>query len=120
MSQAMKILLVEDHADCADLIALQLRREGYAVRIAGGVGQATQLAADEPFDVLLCDLGLPDGSGLDLIRQLKSLYRIKSVALTGSGMDEDVANCRQAGFDAHLTKPCEPEKLHAVLASLTR
>jgi hypothetical protein len=117
----MKILLVEDHADSADVLAMLLRNHGYAVKIAGGVGEAMRIAseaADDRFDVLLCDLGLPDGSGLDLMRHLKSLYPIKGVAVTGSAMDEDVVECRQAGFEAHMAKPLAPEKLRSVLESL--
>jgi len=116
----MNILLVEDHADSADVLAMLLRAEGHAVKIAGGVMAATQLAAEQPFDLLLCDLGLPDGSGLDLMRQLKSRYRIKGIALTGSAMDEDVAACREAGFDAHVSKPCAPAKLNFALEGLAR
>jgi hypothetical protein len=116
----MNILLVEDHADSADVLAKLLRSEGHAVKIAGGVGAATKFAADESFDVLLCDLGLPDGSGLDLMRHLRSVYAIKGIALTGSGMDEDLAKCRDAGFDAHMTKPCSLAKLNSVLEPLAR
>jgi hypothetical protein len=116
----MNILLVEDHADSADVLAMLLRAEGHGVKIASGVGAATKFAADEPFDVLLCDLGLPDGSGLDLMRHLRSVYAIKGIAMTGSGMNEDVASCRDAGFDAHMTKPCSLDKLNSVLEALAR
>ena len=116
----MNILLVEDHGDSANVLAMLLRTEGHAVKIAGGVVAATQLAAEQPFDLLLCDLGLPDGSGPDLMRQLNSLYRIKGIALTGSAMDEDVVGFREAGFDAYVTKPCAPAKLISILAALAR
>ena len=116
----MNILLVEDHADSANVLAMLLRAEGHAVKIANCVVAATRLAAEQPFDLLLCDLGLPDGSGLDLMRQLKSRYRIKGIALTGSAMDEDVAACREAGFDAHVSKPCAPAKLNFALEGLAR
>jgi CheY-like chemotaxis protein len=120
MTQPMNILLVQDHTDSAGVLAMLLRTEGHAVKIAGGVVAATQLAAQQPFDLLLCDLGLPDGSGLDLMRQLKSLYRMTGIALTSSAMDEDLAKRRDAGFHAHMSKPCAPEKLQSVLEALAR
>lgn len=120
MSQPMRILLVEDQADSARALAMLLRMDGHTVRVAGDLRSARAFAGNESFDVLLCDLGLPDGSGLDLMRQLKSLYKIKGIALTGATMYEDAASCRAAGFDAHLTKPFAPESLNSILEELAR
>ena len=63
--------------------------------------------------MLVSDIGLPDGTGLDLIRQVRGQHglTVPAVALTGFGMEEDLARCREAGFDAHLTKPVNLVKL---------
>ena len=66
-------------------------------------------------DIVLSDIGLPDGTGLDLVRQLKAERDIPAIALTGFGMDEDIAKCREAGFNAHLTKPVNFQRLEMVL-----
>src|SRR5687767_7354218 len=93
---AVNILLVEDNADAATMLARLLEMQGHAVKVAGGVRAAIKLAAVEPFDVLLCDLGLPDGSGADLMRELKTLYGMKGIALSGDDMEEDIQGSEQA------------------------
>jgi PAS domain S-box-containing protein len=114
-AHAGRILLVEDHLDTARAMNRVLQRLGYEVKMAHTVKEALALAEGEQFDLLLSDLGLPDGTGLDLVRQVQSRRRIPAVALTGFGMEEDVARSREAGFSAHLTKPVNFQKLQATI-----
>lgn len=118
-STARKVLLVEDHADTATVITLLLKKFGHTVTSAGSV--AAGLAAFEAgaFDVVLSDLGLPDGTGIDFVTKLRQRAAVPAVALTGYGMEEDVRRCLDAGFDAHLTKPVNFAELNAVIQRLT-
>jgi CheY-like chemotaxis protein len=76
----------------------------------------------EPFDVLVSDIGLPDGTGVDLIRQIRQKYgnRPPALALTGYGMEDDIARCKAAGFTDHLTKPVNLQKLEAAIQHVAR
>jgi DNA-binding response OmpR family regulator len=85
---------------------------------AEDVRGALQLAAEHEFDLLVSDVGLPDGSGLDLMRALSERRRIPGIALTGFGRDEDVRRSKEAGFDEHMTKPVSMAKLEASIRRL--
>jgi CheY-like chemotaxis protein len=113
-SSNLRILVVEDHAGLARLMGLALESLGHAVRTAGGVNAALELAAQEQFDLLVSDLGLPDGSGLDLMRQLAG-RQIKGIAFSGYDDEEHIRAARAAGFAAHLKKPVEMEDLAATI-----
>jgi PAS domain S-box-containing protein len=113
-----RVLLVEDHADSAHALARIIAGFGHDVHVAGSVGAALKLFDEQKFDLLVSDLGLPDGSGLDLIRQIRARRPIPALALTGFGMEDDVARCLEAGFAAHLTKPVNFQKLEATLANI--
>ena len=102
---ACSILLVDDHADTRQTMARILRSLGCQVQTAGTVAEALTLAARQAFDLLISDIGLPDASGNELMRQVRRTYGFTGVALSGYGMDEDIARSRDAGFAAHLTKP---------------
>jgi CheY-like chemotaxis protein len=89
-------------------MALALERSGYNVRIAGSFEQAISEVERNGFDLLVSDLGLPDRSGLDLMKAIRASDRaLKGVALSGFGREEDVQASREAGFSAHLTKPVD-------------
>ena len=108
----VRLLLVEDHADTARVMANLLSGEGYAVQTAGDVASALELARRNRFDVIISDLGLPDGSGLDLMRAIRADgCAVRAIALSGYGMEEDVRKSREAGFLEHLTKPVDVERL---------
>jgi len=107
------ILFVEDHEDTARVLGRILRNAGFDVSHAGTVADARALAASKRFDLLISDLGLPDGSGLELMRALRDAQGMKGIALSGFGTDEDVAASAAAGFAAHLTKPVDWERLRA-------
>jgi CheY-like chemotaxis protein len=111
----VRILLVEDHEDTCRIMSRLLRGSHHQVATAGTVDAALQAAGRDQFDLVIADLGLPDGSGLELMRQLKQRHNLKGIALTGYGMQEDVLNTREAGFDDHLTKPVDVRKLQAAI-----
>ncbi|HYP17698.1 MAG TPA: response regulator, partial [Opitutus sp.] len=80
--------------------------------------EARELAAARPYDLLISDLGLPDGSGLDLMRELQNRFQGRAIALTGYGMESDVRSTHEAGFAEHLTKPVQIAALRAAIARL--
>jgi CheY-like chemotaxis protein len=114
---SLRILLVEDHEDTNRSLTALLRRRGYEVEAANSVRSALDLAAKGGFDVLVSDLGLPDGSGIDLMRALDSDRPSLGIALTGFGMEEDVQKTQAVGFDHHLVKPVDLNKLDALIQS---
>ncbi len=111
-----RILLVEDHPDTLAAMAQLLEMFGYAVRTADSVAAALKAADGERIDVVISDIGLPDGSGLDLMRQLLGRQPVRGIALSGFGMEEDLRKSREAGFLEHLTKPVDLAQLQQVLA----
>ncbi|MEO7725028.1 MAG: ATP-binding protein, partial [Chthoniobacterales bacterium] len=123
MARPQRILLVEDHADTAAILARLLRRMGHDVLSADTVDTALRLAETEmrraPIDLVMSDLGLPDGSGLDLMRELSAKYGLRGIALSGFGMDSDLAQSTAAGFSRHLIKPIDIATLRATLVEMT-
>jgi len=113
----LHILLVEDNPQTLRLLAHLLRQEGHEVLTATGVSEALTAADSTHIDLLISDLGLPDGSGHDLMRQLHG-RGIKGLALSGHGTEDDVAQSKAAGFAMHLTKPvdldCLIDAIHGV------
>jgi PAS domain S-box-containing protein len=118
-ARLLRILLVEDHADTAAAMAELLGLLGHRVMVAGsvaqGIARAGQALADGGLDLVVSDLGLPDGSGLDMMQELTRRYGLKGIALSGYGMEDDVRKSREAGFDRHLTKPVHLEALKTAL-----
>jgi HAMP domain-containing protein/signal transduction histidine kinase/CheY-like chemotaxis protein len=112
---AMRILLVEDHEDTNRSLTNLLRRRGYHVQSALDARSALDLNEKEQFDVLISDLALPDGSGTDLIQTLQSKRPVFGIALTGFGMEDDVRRGREAGFQHHLVKPIDVNKLDLLI-----
>jgi CheY-like chemotaxis protein len=113
-----RILVVEDHGDTLRSMKLLLRRLGYEVLAAETMTDALRIADEEEFDILLSDIGLPDGSGLELLKRLRLQRAVPALALSGFGMDEDLARSRDAGFSDHLTKPVSIDRLQAAIAQL--
>lgn len=119
----LHILLVEDHPDTAEAMADLLRATGRKVTVAGSVaeGRAAAEAAGGiganggRLDLVLSDIGLPDGSGHDLMAELSRRFGLRGIALTGYGMEEDVERSRQVGFARHLTKPVSLEQLESAI-----
>jgi CheY-like chemotaxis protein len=113
----LRILLVEDHGDTARAMSRVLCSFGWRVRTADTVAAALRSAESEPFDLLLCDVGLPDGSGLDLMRQLlrRAGRPVKAIAMSGYGMEHDIQQSHAAGFTAHLVKPVDIRELRKTI-----
>ncbi len=111
------VLVVEDHEDTRRVLSRALRRKGFGVTVAAGVESAVeQFAASQP-DLVICDIGLPDGTGWDVMRRLREAGPVRAIAVSGFGMDHDVQRSREAGFIAHLTKPVDFPRLEAVLSN---
>ncbi|MEM5419972.1 MULTISPECIES: hybrid sensor histidine kinase/response regulator [Paraburkholderia] len=112
---AMNILLIEDHEDTAEVMSQLMRAGGHEVAVAGSVAGALALTASMAFDLVVSDIGLPDGSGIDFIRAFRAQSTAPAVALTGFGTDDDVRRSVEAGFTAHLTKPVNFEQLERLI-----
>jgi CheY-like chemotaxis protein len=110
--------VVDDHGDTLRSMELLLRRLGYEVLAAENMTDALQIAEEQPFDILLSDIGLPDGSGLELLKRIRQTRDVPALALSGFGMDEDIERSRDAGFSDHLIKPVNIDRLQAAIAQL--
>jgi PAS domain S-box-containing protein len=118
--RALRVLVVEDHPASATVLTRLLERAGHTVKTVGAIQAALDLAKADTFDVLISDLGLPDGSGLDLIRQLQATHpKLPAIALSGYGTEADVQRSKGAGFAEHLTKPVEFGVLKEAVERLT-
>jgi CheY-like chemotaxis protein len=115
MNKPADILLVEDHADTARIMRRLLEKAGYRVEHASNVASAKELARKFRFELVISDVGLPDGDGLQLMRDLRDTHQLEGIALSGFGMDTDVDAARRAGFVDHLTKPVDPAHLREVI-----
>src|SRR6476619_1567351 len=111
----VRLLLVEDHGDTARALARLLENRGFTTKTAPNIATALEAVGREDFDLFLCDLGLPDGNGVDFIRKVRETWKTPAIALTGFGMQEDIERAQKAGFDAHLTKPVNLQKLEATM-----
>src|SRR5213082_26798 len=113
--QGLKILLVDDHQDtCAALEKLLVRR-GHLVAATHNVRSAMEAAARNRFDLLISDIALPDGSGIDLMTQLQAISKMPGIAISGFGNNRDIEKSLEAGFCEHLIKPVKLEKLEAAM-----
>lgn len=124
-ARALRILLVEDHSDTAQQLTRLLKRAGHEVTWAGSIGQARSLIArtgsdnaERGFNILISDLGLPDGSGHDLMRDLASRQAMPGIALSGYGMKEDILDSMAAGFSRHITKPVDWQELKIAIQKI--
>ena len=113
----LHILLAEDNIDTLRIMARLLRSKGYTVSTADSVESAAKAAETEgPFDLVVSDIGLPDGSGYDLIRRLHAILGpIAGIALSGYGTEDDLRKSSEAGFHLHLTKPVDFATLEAAI-----
>jgi CheY-like chemotaxis protein len=114
-SKSLRILLVEDHGDTRRTLGRLLKHFGHNISEADCTQRALEIIRSEAFDVILSDIGLPDGSGYEVISNAKRQRAVKGVALTGFGSDEDIRRGREAGFDFHLTKPVDFHELRSIL-----
>ncbi len=110
------VLLVEDHEITREVLTRLLTRRNYKVITADSVVRAREVASQNKFDFLISDIGLPDGSGNDLMNELRESYGLKGIAVTGFGMENDIERGKAAGFVTHLTKPIGIQSLEAALS----
>jgi CheY-like chemotaxis protein len=119
----MNILIVEDHVDTAHALARILREWGHDSAVAAGAEEALRHCAeqslDRPFDLVLCDILLGEANGWDLIRELRQKCGGKFIAVSGLGQPDDLRRSRTAGFDAHLVKPVDIERLRETIERVT-
>jgi CheY-like chemotaxis protein len=111
--------MVEDHEHTSLVMSRLLRRSGHEVLTATTVQTALDVLRSTKIDLLVSDLGLPDGNGFQVMRELAKRSEAKGIAVSGYGMDEDVAQSSAAGFSAHLTKPISPEQLQRAIEEVT-
>jgi PAS domain S-box-containing protein len=116
----LRILLVDDHTDTVITLGALLRNLGYEVACAETVKEALELAKESRFDLLVSDIGLPDGTGHDLMRQIRARQPIAGIAFSGFGMEDDLEKSRAVGFSDHLIKPINVDRLQATLREIER
>jgi CheY-like chemotaxis protein len=114
----VRVLIIEDHPDTADVLGRVLARSGHIVQSVGTATEAFHLCVGSSFDLLIVDIGLPDGDGWTLLPRIRQRSPIKALALTGFGTADDLERSRAAGFDAHLTKPVDFATLNRTIAEL--
>ena len=114
----LSLLFVEDHEATAVVMTKLLRRRGHKVVIATSCTEALALAATKKFDFVISDLGLPDGTGHELMRSLRDRYRLTGIALSGSGGEEHIQEALASGFARHFIKPIDIGRLQQALIEL--
>ncbi|HEX2851916.1 MAG TPA: ATP-binding protein [Opitutaceae bacterium] len=114
-----RALVVEDHEPTRVALARLLTRRNFEVSTAGSVAEALSVAARTGIELILSDIGLPDGTGYDVMRELSTVHGVRGIALTGYGQEQDIAQSRAAGFAAHLTKPIDVRSLDKALDELS-
>lgn len=117
-ARPLRILIVEDHEPTRDVMTKLLSDMGHRALAAGGLESALQLVRDNELDLVISDLGLPDGSGHDLMRQIRQRH-LRGIALSGYGMEEDLRRSEEAGFSEHLIKPIDVSRLAAAIRRVT-
>jgi DNA-binding NtrC family response regulator len=119
LGKPQTILLVEDHADTANVFARMLRRDGFDVTIATTAASASALCNDKSFDLLICDLQLPDGLGNEVLNAARSRSPgTKAVVVSGHDSPAQLAEAKQSGFEDYFLKPIDYAALRAAIARL--
>jgi signal transduction histidine kinase/CheY-like chemotaxis protein len=117
-TRARRVLVVDDHYDTCTGMKMMLERRGYDITLAHTADQAVEKARNHDFDLLISDIGLPDRSGYELMKELQTSKGLRGIALSGFGMEHDVDKARAAGFSEHLTKPINFERLEEAIKNL--
>jgi CheY-like chemotaxis protein len=116
--RSLRLLIVEDHPATRDVLLRLLTRNGHQVTTASSVQNGLAAFHSDVFDVVISDLGLPDGSGLELMREIRAISPVPAIALSGYGMDEDQQRTKDVGFSAHLVKPVDLDQLQKLLSEI--
>ena len=114
----LRILVVEDHNETLEALSRLLSHFGHEISLADGAKSAMNMIDSKEFDVVLCDIALPDGTGYDVIAEAKRKRPVKAVAISGFAAPEDIERGRRAGFDFHLAKPVDFHELRTVLGQI--
>jgi CheY-like chemotaxis protein len=120
MERPMKLLLVEDHEATLEALTVLLQKAGHEVTAVGNLAGARAAAAARAYDGLISDVGLPDGTGFELMEELSGKYGLRGIVLSGYGMEEDLRRSREVGFVAHLVKPVRIGDLRQTLLKLEK
>jgi len=115
---ALSLLVVEDHEATRTVLERLLTRSGHLVITAASVHDALAAYQAAHFDAVISDLGLPDGSGIELMVQIQSIRPVPAIALSGYGMEADLAHSKEAGFFAHLVKPVNMDQIKHLLTQI--
>ena len=115
----LRILLVEDHRDTLHALSRLLSHFGYDISTAGDARSALDMINTKKFDVVLCDIALPDGNGYDVVVEAKRKGAVKAVSLSVFAAPYDIERGREAGFDYHLAKPVDFHELRSVLGRIS-
>jgi DNA-binding response OmpR family regulator len=115
---ALRLLIVEDHEPTLRTMARLLERDGHCVFTAATIRDALAQVDAHECDLVISDLGLPDGSGLDLMREIRRRRGWPGIALSGYGMEDDVRRALESGFGAHLVKPVDVTQLRQTIELL--
>jgi PAS domain S-box-containing protein len=118
LESAIRILLVEDHEPTRTTLTHLLSRRGFKVVPAASALEARQAAETQKIDIVISDVGLPDGNGNELMMHLHTTFGLKGIAMTGYGMEEDIEKCLASGFVTHLIKPVNIRALENTLKSM--
>jgi CheY-like chemotaxis protein/two-component sensor histidine kinase len=109
--RTLRILLVDDHVDTCAALERLLARRGHRIVAVHDVRSALEAVEQDAFDLVISDVGLPDGTGMELMSRLREVRSLRGIAISGFGMNGDLEKSLEAGFSAHLTKPVSFEKL---------
>lgn len=116
----IRLLIVEDHGDTVRVLARLLGRRGFTVRTAGSVAAAIDALREDGrnIDLILSDVGLPDGTGYELMQRASSFCHAAGIAMSGFGLEEDIRRSREAGFAEHLVKPVDAAQIEEAILRL--
>lgn len=120
-ARMLNILILEDHADTAYVFARVLRRFGHAVSVAHSLGAAEEMCTDHQFDLLICDIELPDGCGLEILKKARQTCPHTQGIVISAHDDKARRDAATAmGFAAYLVKPITAEAVKAAIAAVSR
>jgi signal transduction histidine kinase/ActR/RegA family two-component response regulator len=114
-ARSLRILLVDDHQDTCTALERLLVRRGHLVAATHNMRSAMEAAGRNQFDLLISDIALPDGTGMELMACLRAISGLRGIAISGFGMNGDIEKSLRAGFSEHLVKPVKLEKLEAAI-----
>jgi PAS domain S-box-containing protein len=116
----LRLLVVDDHDGTARMLERILQSLGHSVRSAGSIAETMSLLERETFDMLISDIGLPDGSGYELVQRVHERVRLPAIAVSGYGMVEDMERSKATGFDEHIVKPLDIGQLDKAIRRLSQ